>query len=246
MEIFERNGTELYDVAPQCVLPGNLSPNRKDELTEFFVKTTSGKTVALHLNLLTYNVAQLKEIICDKEQLPDLRYNIVYRGSILSDNSTLSECGLEQFSTLHLNPVVCGGYQIYKLRVVNHLNMIFEVEVAPHDLVLQVKKEIFNESHIPPENQKLLYNGMELDNNKTVSDYGITGDSTLNMTLCNHIALQVVVYNSRRSYTTIDIDPEDSVETLRAKIIEKIGIAPEPNSWVVRGKRVVFRIRILC
>ncbi|BES94092.1 Hypothetical protein NTJ_06901 [Nesidiocoris tenuis] len=230
---------------PNHELIANLSSDKSDQTTEFFVKTTSGKTVTLRLSLSTY-VSKLKKIICDKEGLPNLRYNIVYRGSILPDDSTLSQCNIEQLSTLHFNPVIVGGYQIIKLRIVNHWTMNFSVEVAPHDNILQVKREIYNESRIPPENQKLTLNGLELDEQKTLSDYGIVGECTLNMALCNQIALQVVVYNSRRSYTAIDIDPEDSVETLRAKIIEKVGVAPEPNSLFVRGKRVVFRIRILC
>ncbi|CAB0015674.1 unnamed protein product [Nesidiocoris tenuis] len=119
-------------------------------------------------------------------------------GSILPDDATLSQCNIEQLSTLHFNPVIVGGYQIIKLRIVNHWTMNFSVEVAPHDNILQVKREIYNESRIPPENQKLTLNGLELDEQKTLSDYGIVGECTLNMALCNQIALQVVVYNSRR------------------------------------------------
>ena len=74
--------------------------------------------------------------------------------------------------------------------------VVFSLDVKLLDTITDVKAKIQDKKSISMEDQKLLLNGKELDDDKTVFDSNIDEESTLNLFLrpsgksCVHVFLQ--------------------------------------------------------
>lgn len=75
---------------------------------EVYVKTLTGKTVTLAVTS-SNTVAELKEMIQDKEGIPPDQQRFVFAGKQLEDDRMISEYHVRNASTLHLILRLRGG-----------------------------------------------------------------------------------------------------------------------------------------
>ena len=73
-----------------------------------------------------------------------------------------------------------GGQQLF---VKTLTGKTVSVEVEEGDRIEDVKAKIHEKEGIPPEQQRLIFNGKQLDNHKTIGDYDIEEGSSVHMVL---------------------------------------------------------------
>lgn len=111
----------------------------------------------------------------------------------------------------------------------------FVIEVEENDTVERLKTRILEKHGIPPERQRLIFSGRELDNLKHLVDYRIHNNSFLHLAvrLCGGVQIFVKPLSGER----VDINAEllDTGKLVKIKVHDSMGIPPEHQKLIFAG-----------
>ena len=171
--IFQRDGSWTPELEPtgdvSCV---DLTEDDDNETaTEYpiFVKLTSSKTITLEVKH-SDSIRDVQEMIKAKEGIPYPQQHLRFLGNNLEGSRTLSDYNIQKESILS---------QGMEITIKQLTGKTFNLEVDPSTTVENVKKLIQDKKGIPPVNQCIVFDGIQLQDGKMMSDYNIDSTSTL-------------------------------------------------------------------
>uniref|UniRef100_A0A8C2EHT0 ISG15 ubiquitin like modifier n=1 Tax=Cyprinus carpio TaxID=7962 RepID=A0A8C2EHT0_CYPCA len=100
--------------------------------------------------------------------------------SLEDDSRTLSSYGLHSGSVVSLLITNPGPFQVF---VKNEEGQTGTYDVDVNETVDQLQTKIFNKLRVPKDQQRLVFNGRQLEPGRKLQEYDITPLSTIHMTL---------------------------------------------------------------
>ena len=228
-----------YDIHKNSSLSLRLALRSDNVYLHFYVTTPSGNTIALEVHPDT-SIKYIKQHLQDFVS-PDWQC-LFLADKQLEDGRTIKDYNLEKGSTLHITWRLSGVMIIVYVKTLTGKIITLEVDLA--ESIGNVKERIQDKEGIPPDQMTISFNGRELRDNRTLSDYTIKNESILLLVLRlrggggggGTIEIFVKSLITGKTITLVMTDLKSSIKRVKRMIQDQEGIPPVQQHLIFAGE----------
>ena len=200
---------------------------------EIFIKIRTCESLLLLTPEPHDTIATVKSMIQDKKGIPSDQQGLICSGKYLQDGLTLLDCNdqVKYTGKAILQLVVCS----MKTFITTPTGKTIPLMVDPNSTIDTVKIMIQDKEGIPPHQQEILFNSKKLQDYRTLSEFYIRENCTLQ--LVEHVYdMQIFVKTHTGKTFTLGVDASHTIGTVKSMIQDKEGIPPDQQQLSFAGE----------
>ena len=160
------------------------------------------------------------------------KINLIFDNINLENYKTLNDYYIREESTIYVE-ILKDSILFRKINILTYNDKIIELNYEENETIEDLKKQIKEKEKFPIYQQKLLYKGLYLENNRTLSSYDIKGEEILNLKIFLEIFIK---YNQKE--IKLFVEPYNMIETIKRKILDTEGIPIKKQKLIFNNKEL--------
>ena len=228
-----------------------------------YIKTLNGKSFPLECKA-NNTIGTIKAMIHDEEYIPSDQQRLVFAGQGLDDDRrTLTDYNIKHGDIIHLafkrgGSLPLSRIGVGKIFVKAPYHAPMRVDVHKSDTVATVKRKVqrilvdlatdeqIEFPEFMPHEQELMFSGERLSNDEVLGEFGIRDGDTLHLlfTQRQRSLEEIVIKTFSGDSFTVQVTPDDTVETIKTRIHERHGITPESQMIIYAGRELENHTRL--
>jgi len=190
-----------------------------------------GKTLYIHVQSSDTSI-KIKEQILG---IPFEQQLLLFAGKPIADGRILDDYNIPNEATVHI-VILPRRLQIFVKDLTGKVTTL-QLEIS--DTIANVKDKIHNKEGILPTQQRLIFDGRELEDKNTLVDENIRMDSILHLILRHGGSnMQIFVKTLTGRIITLQVKSSDTIKIVKQKIQEKEGIPPDRQRLFFDSKKL--------
>ncbi|CAG8549836.1 1740_t:CDS:2 [Ambispora leptoticha] len=205
------------------------------------VKTLIGRTINLEGTNSSDTIYVVKQMIQDKEGIPSDKQMLMFKGKELQDDRSLADYHIKRGSTLLLRittPTMGDSGICVKPLIGGTINL---EGTNSSDTIYVVKLMIEDKEGIPSNKQRLMFEGKELQDDRSLADYHIKRGSTLHLRIAIPTMVDSGICVKTLTGKTVNLKGTNSSDTIymvKQMIEDKEGIPLDQQRLIFEGKQL--------